>query len=267
MDAKKVVRDFWDQASCGEALYLNDLSREAYLAQSRKRYALEPYIEQFADFGSAKGKRVLEVGVGLGADHQRFAAAGAELSGVDLTPRAIEHTRRRFLALGLDSKLSVGDAENLGFGDGTFDIVYSWGVLHHSPDTPKALFEVWRVLRPGGIAKIMIYHKWSLVGYMLWLRYALMRFRPRTSMADIYSKYLESPGTKAYTVREAREMFSAFKSVDVRIVLTHGDLLESAAGQRHGGILLSVARSIWPRNLLRKWAKGHGLFILIQAIK
>ena len=138
---------------------------------------------------------------------------------------------------------------------------------HHSPDTPKALFEVWRVLRPGGIAKIMIYHKWSLVGYMLWLRYALMRFRPWTSLANIYSKYLESPGTKAYTVREAREMFSAFKSVDVRIVLTHGDLLESAAGQRHGGILLSVARLIWPRNLLRKWAKGHGLFILIQAIK
>ena len=89
MDAKRVVRDFWDQASCGEALYLDDLSREAYLAQARKRYALEPYIERFADFGSAKGKRVLEVGVGLGADHQRFAAAGAELSGIDLTPRAI----------------------------------------------------------------------------------------------------------------------------------------------------------------------------------
>src|SRR5439155_8074052 len=194
-------------------LYLDDLSREAYLAQARKRYALEPYIERFADFGSAKGKRVLEVGVGLGADHQRFAVAGAELSGIDLTPRAIEHTRRRFQAFGLNSNLSVGDAENLGFGDGTFDIVYSWGVLHHSPDTPKAVSEVWRVLRPGGIAKIMIYHKWSLVGYMLWLRYALMRFRPWTSMADIYSKYLESPGTKAYTVREAREMFSAFKSV------------------------------------------------------
>jgi len=77
-----------------------DLSREAYLAQSRKRYALEPIYEQFADFGSAKGKRVLEVGVGLGADHSEIRGAGAELSGVDLTPRAIEHTRRRFLALG-----------------------------------------------------------------------------------------------------------------------------------------------------------------------
>jgi len=268
MDAtKKAVRDFWDQASCGEALYLNGLSGDAYLAQARRRYDLEPYIEQFADFVAARGKRVLEIGVGLGADHQKFAEAGAELSGIDLTPRAIEHTRRRFSSLGLKSNLSVGDAENIEFDDSTFDIVYSWGVLHCSPDTPKAISEVWRVLRPGGTAKIMIYHTWSLVGYMLWFRYALMRFRPWMSLADVYSRYLESPGTKAYTVPEARKMFSAFKSADISTVLTHGDLLESAAGQRHGGILLSVARLIWPRTLLRKWAKGHGLFMMIQAIK
>ena len=268
MDAKKeAVRDFWDQASCGETLYLSELNRDAYLAQARQRYALEPYIQQFADFGIATGKRVLEIGVGLGADHQRFAEAGAELWGIDLTPRAIEHARRRCVALGLDSKLSVGDAEKLSFDDSQFDIVYSWGVLHHSPDTPKAVSEVWRVLRPGGVAKIMIYHKWSLVGYMLWLRYALLTLRPWMSLADVYSKYLESPGTKAYTVSEARKMFSTFESVEIRVALTHGDLLESAAGQRHQGPLLSVARLIWPRNLLKKWAKGHGLFMMIQAIK
>jgi len=268
MDAKKkAVRDFWDQASCGETLYLKNPNRDAYLAQARQRYVLEPYIEQFAGFGGAKEKRVLEIGVGLGADHQRFAEAGAELWGIDLTPRAIEHARRRFLVLGLDSNLSVGDAENLSFDDSQFDIVYSWGVLHHSPDTPKAVLEVWRVLRPGGVAKIMVYHKWSLIGYMLWLRYALLRFRPWMALESVYSKYLESPGTKAYTVLEARRMFSAFKSVEIRITLTHGDLLESAAGQRHQGLLLSVARLIWPRAFLKKWAKGHGLFMMIQAIK
>jgi len=133
--------------------------------------------------------------------------------------------------------------------------------------TPKAVLEVWRVLRAGGVAKIMIYHKWSLVGYMLWLRYALLGFRPWRTLKDVYSKYLESPGTKAYTVAEARRMFSAFKSAEIRITLTHGDLLESAAGQRHQGSLLSVARLIWPRTLLKKWAKGHGLFMMIQAIK
>jgi ubiquinone/menaquinone biosynthesis C-methylase UbiE len=268
MDAKKkAVLDFWDQASCGEALYLSDLNRDAYLAQARQRYALEPYIEQFADFSGAKGKKVLEIGVGLGADHQRFAEAGAKLWGIDLTPRAIEHARRRFSALGLDSNLSVGDAENLSFDDSQFDIVYSWGVLHHSPDTPRAVSEAWRVLRPDGVAKIMIYHKWSLVGYMLWLRYALMTLRPWLSLEQIYSRYLESPGTKAYSVRNARKMFSAFRSVDIGVVLTHGDLLESAAGQRHQGSLLAVARRVWPRKLLKRWAKRHGLFMMIRAIK
>ena len=89
------------------------------------------------------------MGVGLGADHQRFAAAGARLTGVDLTERAIEHTRQRLAASGLSSQLQTADAENLPFANNSFDIVYSWGVLHHSPNTPKAVDEVWRVLRPG----------------------------------------------------------------------------------------------------------------------
>jgi len=264
---KKAVHDYWDRASCGEELYLESTSRDAYAAQARQRYVLEPYIEELADFRAARGKKVLEIGVGLGADHQRLAENGALLWGIDLTLRAVEHTRRRFSVFGLKSNLSVGDAENLGFDDSTFDVVYSWGVLHHSPDTPKAVSEVWRVLRPGGIAKIMIYHKWSLVGYMLWIRYALMKFRPSMSLAEVYSRYLESPGTKAYSVRDARKMFSRFKSVEIHIALTHGDLLESAAGQRHQGILLSVARLIWPRKLLKWWAKGHGLFMMIQAVR
>jgi hypothetical protein len=72
MDArKKAVHDFWHEASCGEALYFRSHTGEAYVEQARQRYALEPYIAALADFDSAKGKRVLEIGVGLGADHQR----------------------------------------------------------------------------------------------------------------------------------------------------------------------------------------------------
>jgi len=97
--------------------------------------------------------------VGLGADHQRFAEAGAELYGIDLTPRAIERTRRRLALLGLTSRLAVDDAEAPYFSDGRFDLVYSWGVLHHTSDTPKAVAEVWRVLKPDGCARIMLYHK------------------------------------------------------------------------------------------------------------
>lgn len=76
----------------------------------------------------------------------------------------------------------------------------------------------------------MIYHTWSMVGLMLWLRYALLRFRPWTTMAEIYARYLESPGTKAYSIAEARKLFAAFGNVKIQTVLTHGDLLESGAG-------------------------------------
>ncbi|MFE8033057.1 class I SAM-dependent methyltransferase [Thiohalocapsa marina] len=265
--AKADVHDFWDRASCGEELYLAGEDRAAYQAQAETRYALEPYIPGFAGFNAARGLRVLEIGVGLGADHQRFAEAGAVLSGIDLTERAVEHTRRRLAAFGLASELAVGDAENLQFPDESFDLVYSWGVLHHSPDTPKAIAEVWRVLKRGGGARIMVYHKWSLVGLMLWVRYALLGLKPWLSLSEIYARYLESPGTKAYTVREARELFADFSQVEIRTVLTHGDLLESAAGQRHRGALLTLARKVWPRGLIRRLLPGAGLFMLIEARK
>ena len=264
---KQAVREFWDRAACGEELYLANQQREGYLEQARRRYELEPAIAEFAEFEAAAGQQVLEIGVGLGADHQRYAQAGARLYGIDLTERAVLHTRRRLALFGLASVLSTGDAEHLAFPSDEFDSVYSWGVLHHSPDTPRAVAEVHRVLRPGGVGRIMIYHKWSLVGYMLWVRYALLRLRPWMSLRQVYARYLESPGTKAYSIAEARRMFAAFSSVEIRICLTHADLLESAAGQRHRTALLSLARGIWPRGLLRRYAASQGLFMLIRAVK
>ena len=264
---KQQVHDFWNEASCGEELYLHSHDREGYEEQSRHRYDLEPYIFELAGFEGTRGRHVLEVGVGLGADHQKFAEAGAVLHGIDLTGRAIEHTRRRLEAFGLSSVLSTGDAEALSFPNESFDVVYSWGVLHHSPNTPKAISEVYRVLKPGGRASIMIYHKWSMVGFMLWVRYALLGIRPWLSLTQIYSRYLESPGTKAYSIREAKEMFAAFREVRIKTLLGHGDLLESQAGQRHKGPLLSMARRNWPRGLLKRYFPGLGLFMLIDAQK
>jgi SAM-dependent methyltransferase len=264
---KQQVHDFWNEASCGENLYLPGLDREAFEAQARKRYELEPFILEFADFDSARAKRVLEIGVGLGAEHQRYAEAGADLYGIDLTERAIEHTQLRLATAGLSSQLAVGDAEKLDFPDEYFDQIYSWGVLHHSPDTPKAVAELWRVLKQGGVAKVMIYHKWSMVGLMLWIRYALLVLRPWLSLTQIYSRHLESPGTKAYSVAQARQLFSAFGEVEIRNVLTHGDLLESDAGQRHEGGLLTLARKIWPRRLIRRFLPNAGLAMLIEVTK
>jgi ubiquinone/menaquinone biosynthesis C-methylase UbiE len=265
--AKKDVQSFWERASCGEELYLKGLDKNAFLDQSRKRYELEPYILEFAQFSKAQGKKVLEIGVGLGADHQNWAENGAILTGVDLTERAVSFTRKRLELMGLKSELKTADAENLPFAENSFDLVYSWGVLHHSPQTPKAILEVLRVLKKGGQAKIMVYHKYSFVGYMLWLRYGLLGLKPWIGLKEMYSKYLESPGTKAYTVAEAQELFSSYQNVKIKTVLTHGDLLESAAGQRHKGRLLNLARKIWPRNLIKKFFPNHGLFMLIEAQK
>jgi SAM-dependent methyltransferase len=267
MDGKAEVRDFWDRASCGEDLYLAGQDASDFDAQAAGRYRLEPYIADFARFDEAKGKSVLEIGVGLGADHERFARAGAKLSGIDLTPRAITNTKSRFAAHGLESDLRVGDAEALPFADDSFDIVYSWGVIHHSPQTHKAAGEILRVLKPGGRFSVMIYQRHSMVGYMLWLRYALAAGKPFTSLDTIYAAHLESPGTKAYSPAQAKALFASATNVRVSSVLTHGDLLEGAAGQRHEGKVLAFARTIWPRRLIKALLPNHGLFLMIDGIK
>ena len=267
MTSKESVHDFWNEASCGERLLLPSLDRAGFEHQASERYRLEPYIETFADFERWRGCKMLEVGVGLGADHQRFVEAGADTCGIDLTPRAIEMCRLRLQAFGLQSDLRVGDAERLPFDDAVFDLVWSWGVIHHSPDTPAAVREIHRVLKPGGTARVMIYNTWSMVGLMLWTHYGLLRGRPWTTMRDIYSRHLESPGTKAYTPDEARDLFADFADVHADTVLTHGDLLASGAGQRHGGALLTIARRLWPRRLLSWLFPKAGLFMLIDARK
>ena len=265
---KQAVYDFWDQFSCGEELYLTGTNQKGYDNQARSRYELEgDMIFPLARFSESKGLKVLEVGVGLGADHQQFAEAGAELYGIDLTEKAVEHTRKRFAYLGCESNLSVGDAEELDFPDESFDLVYSWGVLHHSPNTHKAISEVYRVLKRGGGARIMIYHKWSMIGYMLWIRYALLRLRPWVTLREIYSKYLESAGTKAYSIAEARRLFSAFTDVTITTPLGHGDLLESNVGQRHRGLLLTLVKKLWPRWFIRRFMPNSGLAMLIEVRK
>ena len=113
----------------------------------------------------------------------------------------------------------------------------------------------------------MVYNKWSIIGLMLWFRYALLKGKIFMSLSQVYAEYLESPGTKAYTAREARIMFSSFKDVHISTVLTHGDLLESDAGQRHRGLALSVAKKIWPRQFIRKFFPEAGLFMMIEARK
>jgi len=262
---KLAVRDFWNRQSCGEVYATGETLTAQLDAQALARYGLEPYIFEFARFDEGRGRDVLEIGVGMGADHLEWAKESPRsLAGVDLTPRAIELTRARLDAYGLSSTLECGDAEHLPFPDNSFDLVYSWGVLHHSPDTPRAIAEAYRVLRPGGVARVMIYHRRSITGYLLWLRYGMLAGR---GLDDVYARYLESPGTKAYTIDEAKRMFAQFENVSVRSQLSFGDLLQGAVGQRHDGTVLRIAKRLWPRALIRRALSRHGLMLLVEAEK
>lgn len=265
---KNEVYTFWDNESCGEVYAVGLSEMEYYESQADSRYKLEPYIRPFATFSEGLQKDVLEIGIGMGADHIEWAKSKPHtLAGIDLTPRAVDHVSKRLKIYSLHSDLRVADAEALPFNEATFDLVYSWGVLHHSPNTPAAINEVHRVLRKDGITRIMIYHTASLVGYMLWIRYALMKGRPFRSMRDIYSNHLESPGTKAYSVKETRKLFEKFSTVDIRVQLSFGDLLEGEVGQHHRGSLLTFAKKIWPRKIIRTFCKGKGLYLCIEAKK
>jgi ubiquinone/menaquinone biosynthesis C-methylase UbiE len=263
---KEDVRLFWEKMSCGEVYAEGDSLAAQLESQARQRYEMEPYLREFARFEDARGLDVLEIGVGMGADHCELARCSPRsLSGVDLTERAVEFTRKRLALYGLTSDLRQADAEKLPFEDRSFDFVYSWGVLHHSPDTKRAIDEVWRVLRPGGRARIMIYNKWSIVGLLLWARYGFAKGRPFVPLREVYAQHLESPGTKAYSVREAEQLFGRFTDVRIRPQLSFGDLLEGKVGQRHQGLALSTAKALWPRSFIRRALPRLGLYLLVDA--
>lgn len=157
---KDRVRAFWQANPCGTKFSDAPMgTRLFYERVEEHRYAKEWHIPAAADFASAQGLRVLEIGCGLGTDGAQFATAGAVYTGVDLTEAAVELARKRFELFDLPGTFRTADAENLDFADESFDVVYSHGVLHHTPDTERAVREVHRVLRPGGRAVVMLYHR------------------------------------------------------------------------------------------------------------
>ena len=198
--------------------------------------------------------RVLEIGCGLGTDGARFARAGAQYTGVDLTEAAVALARRRFELEGLPGEFRVADAESLEFADGSFDIVYSHGVLHHTPDGAAAVREVRRVLAPGGRAVVMLYHRDSYnyrvnigvlrrIGARMLRTNAGVRLAHRLTGEPVESlrehaarlkedagQYLSAgeflsrntdgagnPLTRVYSRREARELFKDFARVDFAV--------------------------------------------------
>jgi ubiquinone/menaquinone biosynthesis C-methylase UbiE len=221
---KREVQSYWEVKPCGSTHADTTPGTPEFFAQvAAARDRLEPYIADFAGFDTTAGQKVLEIGVGLGSDHIRFARAGARLTGVDLTEASIELTRRRLALEGLSSNLRRADAESLPFPDNHFDVVYSWGVLHHTPDSDQAIREALRVLRPGGRACLMLYARRSWVGFGLWARYALLRGRPWRSASDVFAHHLESPGTRAFTRRELESRLGGLEDLQLDRAVSPAD--------------------------------------------
>ncbi len=228
---KTAVKKFWESTPCGTFLsefeegtkeYFDDLERLRY---SDAHYGYG-YWRDMLNPPSWKEKEVLEVGCGVGTDLIQMARAGAKAHGVDLTESAITLAKRRFPLYNLDADVNVGDAENLAFPDNYFDLTYSFGVIHHTPNTQKAVDELYRVTKEGGKVMVMLYHTKSLNMFMFLLRKYKNKELRSVSYNEVVNLLTEvnknkegpnNPLTKTYTKSEAKELFKKFKKTKMSI--------------------------------------------------
>ena len=156
------VREFWEaNPLCAEAIPYPPGSKEFFDAHDAMRLASEPeqIQKRLYEWDRYSGRDLLDIGCGTGYVAALYARGGSRVTAVDLAQRSVEITRQRLAIRGLTATVQQANAEQLPFADASFDVVTSYGVLHHTPDTPKALREVHRVLKPGGITHLMFYHR------------------------------------------------------------------------------------------------------------
>lgn len=156
------VESFWNSHPCMAGLYHGNKNKiTAFTKIEDERYSRFSGILKYALFRSFKGKKVLEVGCGIGSDGIQFARNGACYTGVDLTNAAVSIAKERFELFGQKGEIVKVDTESLPFPDNYFDHVYSFGVIHHSPNPENIVSEIHRVLKPGGSINIMLYNRTS----------------------------------------------------------------------------------------------------------
>lgn len=208
---KDEVRDFWNKNVCqadlpGSEPGTKEFFDEVETIRYKYHYHLRPLFDRIVEEAGENG-RLLEVGCGMGTDLLQLARAGLDVTGVDLTESGIEMAKRRFNLYAEKADLKVADAENLPFEDGTFDVVYSFGVLHHTPDTKRAIGETFRVLKEGGKAFIMLYYRPSLNYLAHWI----------TGVPFDGTKKEKCPVERAYTKKEIRDLFDMYGDVQIGI--------------------------------------------------
>jgi ubiquinone/menaquinone biosynthesis C-methylase UbiE len=197
---------------------------EWFLEVERHRYRVyAPWMPETMEFAHHAGDEVLEIGGGLGTDLAQFAMHGATVTDVDLAAGHLQLAEENFRLRGLRGRFVHDDAESLPFTDNSFDLVYSNGVLHHTPHTARVVREIHRVLRPGGRAIVMVYaeHSWHYWRKLVWLFGVKEGMLERLSMGEIMSRSVERsanearPLVKTYTKSSAQALFHAFERVDI----------------------------------------------------
>jgi ubiquinone/menaquinone biosynthesis C-methylase UbiE len=244
----ETVKDFWQSHINNEYYTQKKRASEAYFQEIEdRRYRFHYHLRGL--FSALKGShgKLLEVGCGIGVDSIQLAKCGFDVIAVDLTENALGVAREFAGHRGVSIDFRLGNAERLDFPDETFDIVYSFGVLHHTPDIEKAVAEVRRVLKPGGTAHVMLYHRDSLVN----LVHRLLRLpyeSPRNRKDDC-------PVVYTFSRRGARKLFSEFSYVSVRAQypFTFGF-----------GPLLGTQSPLWLRRAL---GRANGWHLMITAVR
>lgn len=264
-EQKRRAQEQWGANPCGAHVAREFAfgTREYFDAIEDYRYKVyAPWMKELIGFDRYSGKRLLEVGCGTGTDSLQFARGGALFTGIDLTPRSIEIARKRFEVYRQQGDFRLSDAENLDFPEQSFDVVYSFGVIHHTPDTERAAAEIHRVLKRGGKAIVMVYHRSSLYywGGIILKRGLLRGELWKASPDELMSRYVEHtetggrPLVKAYTRSEVRRMFSMFSDCKVEVnQLTRQEL--------------GVLGRLMPENIFQWLARNFGWNLLITATK
>jgi SAM-dependent methyltransferase len=215
------VRDFWNARPCNIRHSPLPVGTFEYFEEvDRRKYFVEPHILTFAEFGQWAGKRVLEIGCGIGTDTIRFARAGADVTAVDLSPRSTEIVQRRAHVYGLADRirLHTGNAEDLPalVAEDPYDLVYSFGVIHHSPHPERIVAHLRRYMNTDSELRLMVYNR---VSYKLFWIMHLEGVWDMSRIDELIARNSEAqtgcPVTYTYTERSVRELLSGFTVVDI----------------------------------------------------
>jgi SAM-dependent methyltransferase len=212
------VRNFWNKSPCGYRRSAKEpLTKEYFDEVEKNRYFVEPHVPGFAEFDRWKGKKVLEIGCGMGTDTVNFARAGADVTAVDFSERSLEICKKRFEIYGLKAKFYHGNAENLRsfLPLETYDLIYSFGVIHHTPN-PKSVIEELRFYSgPETELRMMLYSKVSWKLFWMMFEYGSV---PMVDADNLVSTYSEAqtgcPVTFTYTFEEVADLLQPHFTID-----------------------------------------------------